>query len=428
MRKYLYLSIEISVRELDSKLLLALFALKDGYTTIVGQDYFFTKNLPRLPVGVFFDKSFSKNHYQKHLRIANERGCSVVGIDEEGGNCLGIWSINRWKLRNYKKAVKCAQKIFTWGPYQHNKLCKIYPKYKEKIIKTGSQRWDLLRPEGIEFYSDKAAAVKKQFGDFILVNLSVLIGRSVWRDKPMPHEGYQSIMLKEVLELTKELSKRYPSTIIIFRLHPREIEALSLKYLSEVFADYPNVVINNDGVAEGWILASALTVVTDCTTGAQASLMKQPVVSYLNPSFSFDEKVKSCVTSLLCPQAQTVDEVIDKVERTWSGDLAWFTDVSLPRESLVLQHFEALDGPLACQKMMSEINKVQVIPKDDVLQIDSFDLKSESELARLKFPDPGFDEVQRRLHRLNKCYDLNLDFQVSQIRPKVYLVEGAEEI
>lgn len=402
--KYLYLSAEVSVRDLDSRLLLALFALKDGYTIVVGEDHFFTRNLLNLPAGVFFDKSFTKNHWKKHFQQAKKSGCNIVGIDEEGGNSLEGIS-GHWK-RYFKNSVKIASNVFTWGQFQHNKVVGIHPQFAKKIIKTGSQRWDLLRPEGINFYSDKADRIKEKLGDFILVNLNAVIDRT----GRIPLCEYELNSLKALLGLVEALADKCPDAKVVLRPHPKEI----IKDLAENFKNYPNVIIRNEDVVEIWIQASRLTVVTGCTTGMQAFLMNSPVVSYALPSFK-----EAFLTNLLCPTVHEVDQVVAMYARSMSGDLSWFNKGRENRLQLARQHFEALDGPFACQNMLAQINKVAVGAKK--LKVGKLNLKS---APSPKFPDPGFPEVQRRLARLRDCYSLNVDFRASQIRSRVYLIEG----
>jgi len=402
--KYLYLAVEVSVRDLDSRLLLALFALKQGYTTIVGEDHFFTRNLSNLPAGVFFDKSFTKNHWKKHFQAAKKSGCNIVGIDEEGGNSLEGIS-GHWK-RYFQNSMKVVSRVFTWGQFQHNKVVGIHPKFASKVVKTGSQRWDLLRPEGVNFYSDKAGRIRAEYGDFILVNLNAVVDRT----GRIPLCKYELHSLDALFGLVHGLSDKCPGTKIVLRPHPKEV----VKDLADKFKDCPNVVLRNDDVVEIWALASKLTVVTGCTTGIQAYLMNSPVVSYALPSFQ-----ESFLTNLLCPTVQTVEEIADRFERSRAGDLSWFTRGRENRLQLARQHFEALDGPFACQNMLAQINKVAVGGKK--LKLEKLNLKS---AISPKFPDPGFPEVQRRLERLRDCYSLNVDFRASQIRSRVYLIEG----
>ena len=57
-----YILIEISLRELDSKLLTALFLIKKGFRVIVGFQWELTENRDCLPTGIFFFKGRHDEH------------------------------------------------------------------------------------------------------------------------------------------------------------------------------------------------------------------------------------------------------------------------------------------------------------------------------------------------------------------------------
>ena len=53
--------------------------------------------------------------------------------------------------RYSQKTLSIVDKIFTFGEYDTNFLLKQYPKFKSKIVNTGSPRFDFYKP----FYSKK---------------------------------------------------------------------------------------------------------------------------------------------------------------------------------------------------------------------------------------------------------------------------------
>ena len=61
MSKFVALPIEVKVRDFQSRVLLSLSLLKNDFEVIIGSQDAIIKNIDSLPVGVYFDKSLSKN-------------------------------------------------------------------------------------------------------------------------------------------------------------------------------------------------------------------------------------------------------------------------------------------------------------------------------------------------------------------------------
>ena len=77
-----YILIEISLRELDSKLLTALFLVKKGFRVIVGYQWGLTINRDRLPTGIFLFKGMNKIHTEIMAKV-RQFGHTVVAMEEE---------------------------------------------------------------------------------------------------------------------------------------------------------------------------------------------------------------------------------------------------------------------------------------------------------------------------------------------------------
>ena len=65
----IYILIEIAERELDSKLLIALYLVKKGFHVIVGYQWALAENRDCLPAGIFFFKGMNKIHTDSMARV-----------------------------------------------------------------------------------------------------------------------------------------------------------------------------------------------------------------------------------------------------------------------------------------------------------------------------------------------------------------------
>ena len=77
-----YILIERAERELDSKLLVALFLVRKGFHVVLGQQWTLTLNKNCLPAGIFFFKGMNKIHTDNMGKV-RQCGHAVVAMEEE---------------------------------------------------------------------------------------------------------------------------------------------------------------------------------------------------------------------------------------------------------------------------------------------------------------------------------------------------------
>ena len=110
----IYLHVEISARELDSKLLIATLAAARGHQVIVSDIEIIEKGLRKgvLPSGIFHTKSLTpgKSKIDRHNSIINE-GSKITSIDEEGG-----LTVHRYdevaKIRYSEETINQSSAVF----------------------------------------------------------------------------------------------------------------------------------------------------------------------------------------------------------------------------------------------------------------------------------------------------------------------------
>ena len=81
------------------------------------------------------------------------------------------------KSRFSEKTVSLTDKIFCWGNYDFNSLIKLFPKQKEKFIKTGNPRVSLWKKEFQDLF--KSNEIKKKN---IFLYLPILVSVSRVKD------------------------------------------------------------------------------------------------------------------------------------------------------------------------------------------------------------------------------------------------------
>ena len=169
----IYLHVEISSRELDSKLLLATLAASRGHEILVSDMSGILYGIKSgfLAPGIFHTKSLTptKEKIRRH-QILKKKGFLISSIDEEAG--LDIEGYDEFsKTRYSEQTMEQSSVVFTWGDDDTESLKKKFPNYSSKIIKTGSPRVDLWRSILKNYWPIPSQIPKKPF--FYLIKLRI---------------------------------------------------------------------------------------------------------------------------------------------------------------------------------------------------------------------------------------------------------------
>ena len=127
----IYIQVEVSSRELDSKLLLATLAAARGHQVIVSSVREILSGIKRgiLPPGIFHTKSLSPGieKIARHQSII-DTGSMITSIDEEGG--LIDHGYDRFARARYsEKSIGQSSAVFGWGSEDVDTLKRIYSKH-----------------------------------------------------------------------------------------------------------------------------------------------------------------------------------------------------------------------------------------------------------------------------------------------------------
>ena len=238
----IYLHVEISDRELDSKILIATLAASKGHQVIISDLIGILRGVESraLAPGIFHTKSLSpsKDKTARHKNLI-KKGFAITSIDEEAAlNDHGYESFA--KARYSEDMIEQTLAVFGWGSEDTETLKKHYPKQSHKIYKTGSPRADLWRSTFSNYWSVPSTLPRKpflliscnvgyannvrSFGELIKIEnergrfkrdpeyLKTRIGRT--------YEDYRKIL--EYIKAIKYLSENNNSYEIVLRPHPQE--------------------------------------------------------------------------------------------------------------------------------------------------------------------------------------------------------------
>ncbi|MDZ5606279.1 surface carbohydrate biosynthesis protein [Bacillus pseudomycoides] len=306
-QKFLYLPIESKTRELDAKLLLTYYAIKENYNVILGTHTPIFSHLTFLPNGIIFSKGTPYGDARKeHMANAKKLGYTLVELDEEG---LFLNNPYYDRLGRDDHYVKILEHVYCWGDVQKQIITNNFPEFKETFHITGHPRFDLLKKKFRSLYSDEVTTIKQQFGDFILVNTRFTQYNHFIRGLN-PNERYIKKIYEHFIELVKELSGKYPNLNIVVRPHIHEGLDIYLKEL----ADYKNVFVAHEGNIVMWILASKAVIHNRCTTGIEAFLLDKPVIAYIPINYEKEKEFLPNAVTYKAVNSNGIFNFIDSCE------------------------------------------------------------------------------------------------------------------
>ena len=291
----IYINVEISARELDSKLLLATLAAAKGHDIIVSEKEIIEKGLLRgwLPPGIFHTKSLtpSKNKIDIHQAIL-KTGSKITAIDEEA-NIDHVGYDNFLKQRYSQETINQSSAVFSWGEEDFESLKKNYLESSDKFYKTGSPRVDLWKPAFSEYWNDHKSIAERPF---LLIASNMHVCANIQfseRIKMIRESGYfdrtpdlfkeRFMLLSDdylkafiFIEAIKYLSKNNNGYDIVFRPHPSE----SVECWKILLEGISNLHVVREGAISSWIRKAFAVMHHGCTTAIETSVSQKPLITY----------------------------------------------------------------------------------------------------------------------------------------------------
>lgn len=273
--RWIYIPIEVKVRELDAKLLLSYYAIQQGYQVIIGDHPMVTELTTHFPNGIFFAKGGPKGFRKRTITRAIENGQSIVELDEEG---LLIEKFKYIRDRMRKDMLQYIVQEYCWGgEHQKQIISSAYPDMAKKCQVVGNPRLDLLTAKYREIYREEASTIQKNYQDFILVNTRFPLYNGA---KGIKDNVYVEPIKKLYLafeEMIEETAKEFPYLNIVIRPHPGE----NIRSYQQTFKQLQNVHVIHEGSIIKWLLAAKVIIHNGCTSGMEAFLLDKPVIAFL---------------------------------------------------------------------------------------------------------------------------------------------------
>jgi hypothetical protein len=448
----LMIPVETQVRELDAKLLLGCIAVESGFPVIIGSRAFIHFMVDSIPRGVYLAKSMTSLSIRM-FDILRKLGHEIVAWEEEA--LLREPDLEYYRRRLSPITMRQISHLIAWGPDDADTFRKYHGYHGAEIHITGNPRVDLMRPELREFYRTDVEAIRKRFGDFVLVNTNFAEVNHFHPQlnefkKAMAKEGtdaanqfdigkvqHKLVLFNHFREMLPLLCKSVGSSNVVIRPHPTESHVI----WNDMAARYDNLHVANDGNIIPWLMAARALVAHGCTTQVEAAVLGAPTVNYQPVKsemldFELPCLVSRCVFSVdeLCATVRAM--VQEKI-----GPLDY-----AERRKILDRHIAGLDGPLAGERIIQVLeaggyNKRQ--PPATSLNAYAhgwFQNHLRTMLKRIKmhrpenrnslayhahrFPDISVPEIMRKIGCMGRQLNRFENIKVTQISKHIFRISG----
>jgi surface carbohydrate biosynthesis protein len=371
----LLVPVENQVRELDAKLLLACVAAKRGLTSILGPKREVEFRIASFPRSIFLSKS---------LRIGNRKffpnsiklGHKIVAWDEEA--LVHLPAEIYFSRRLSPAGMNYVSHFFAWGE-DNARLWRQYPDLSadKPIHITGNPRNDLLRSEIRSYYENDVNHICNTHGEFILINTNFnhvnafYPGQNLFKPvkepgeiaefgqaaRGMPREyaegfrDHKQAIFEDFQKLIPALERSFPDHTVVVRPHPTENQEIYHK----IADGCQRVKVTNEGNVVPWLMATKAVIHNGCTTGVEAYVMRVPAISYRATVDDFYDDGFYQLPNRLSHQCFSFEELEVTLKNILKGELGAANGEK--RKALIDYHLTALDGPLACERIVDVLEE-----------------------------------------------------------------------
>jgi len=353
----LIIPVEIQVRELDSKLLLACVAAERGFPVILGSRHYIHFVAHKIERGLYLAKGGGPEH--RAFEILRRFGHEIVAFDVDG--LVRVPDHEYYRMRMTEQAISRISHMLAWGQ-DDAQMFQGFPDYPGTPIHVvGNPRIDLTRPDLRGYYDPEVNALRERYGDFVQINANFAGINNIMpshskeriaaeREGPAlegqyskDHSVHRLALFERFVELVPAISKAFPKLTIVVRPHPLENHESYIKAASSC----PNVQITNEGNILPWLLAARATISNGCTSTVESYLAGTPSLGYYPITDELhDLELPKAVARCCFDEGSLFEALTDVVEGRFVSKDDGATAARVAR------HVAALDGRLSSDRIV----------------------------------------------------------------------------
>jgi len=361
LKRHLYLPLEILPRELNSKILLSLYAAKSGYRVYLGSkesiNYLLKKKKNNnQKAGTFFYKGQFINQYKSMKKFISQTCDNLVVLDEE----LGV-SVKNYThgINERLKNVDNISQFYCIGKKLSNIIKSTRKSFAKKIFITGWPRIDLWSPKFNRLFEDEVGEIKKKYGNYFLftsdfgaiskvgLNKAIKQAKKTKSYKPKIKTFVKSY--NDYLEFKSFIKKLALSVNekIIIRPHPGEMYHATWY---KDFKDSKNIKIVYDNDISPWFIGSLGLIHRGSTTAVQAYFNKIPI--YYWQSKQKLQKKDKLISYQISNKFSTVEHFLNLINKKQKKNIRF-------KKTLLSKEIYMPKKMTSCQLIIKNMKKVK---------------------------------------------------------------------
>ena len=447
----LLLPVETLNREFDGKLLFALHAVERGWKPIIGSRHDIHRNIASFPPSLYFSKSVRAGARTMYKIIPNV-GHKICALDEEA---LVRLSNKIYLMKTDPLVAEATDMVFAWG----HSDAEVYPQIDgmagTPIVETGNPRADMMRPELRSFFADTIDDIRSRFGRFALFNSNFSIvnhfitgqarfrvGKWVAKDDADGLKGdldrFKGALFEEFKKLVPRLAQAVAPNNLVIRPHPSE----NFQTWCDLTDHLPNVHVVHEGNVIPWLAAADVLIHCGCTSAVEAAIVGTPAIAYEPVMKDFWElDLPNDISQVM----DDPDEACSEARRLLKLGGGGATRLDAARKSVIDAHIAALDGELACDRILDAIDDHPhlrdtrtTLPRrlggigmtafrnlERTARTRRKSSPSSAAYAAHKFPGISLEDAENRRRRLSAALGRFDGIKLRQLRKDVFAVEKA---
>ena len=447
----IYILTEITKREIDSNLLLAVKAASRGHNIIISNMNNFKslieKNL--LKPGIFHTKSLVHDQKKRSFHeLIKKSKLVLTSLDEENG--LVRDDLKPFvEMRFSKKDLDICDKVFCWGKHDYISLKKKYPLHQKKFVMTGSPRLDMWKSNFSQYWNTKNQIKKKNI--LVTLNFALINGfetvekifmkyqKSGYfdRNKNYKDELNQYVkeshkILTEYIKLINNLISDFKGCNFIIRPHPRE----KISFWKKKINSKKNVLISNSGNFNEELASARLIIHNSSTTAFQAAINNVPIISFvpLISKISYGKisnklgvicknhrEVKSNISKILKKKLKINDKKVQKIinyKLYNSGDLSTSKIINCWEELCKNMNTEEINYT----KIKTQLFFVNKISNTKKFFYNLFSSKQEKNKEN-KFEDLNKINIENKVNLIKKIINIKCELDINITQKKFLIIK-----
>jgi|TARA_B110000444_G_C18844314_1_gene600936 surface carbohydrate biosynthesis protein len=449
----IYIKVEVKLRELESRLLLAMAAAERGHQVLLGSNLL-TLDLVKkkiLQPGIIFEKSIVPSERRiRQLNAYKNNNCKITAIDEEGGFINNSFK-DFLEERFSSSSIRLTDKIFTWGDRDYKKFRSHFNNYKKKFSATGNPRVDFWRKEFDYYYKNQKLSQIKPTDKFILLasNFGAMLHeRRIWeevkvlRDKKnfergrdeflyYEYKSYQIRLAAKFVKATRKISQKFKNLKIVIRPHPSE----SVEAWKSIIGNHKNIFVIKDGSIGKWIRKAKLVIHNSCTSGVESHASNIPTIVYRPFRSNFDFKFPNSLSINVFDEKnliKEIEQILKKKNNTTRKKNKYFNNYfcnlrnKLAADNIVKEWEQLDNGKLSKKNNLFKLKTIANLKefKGKIIS-QSFlnnDKNSIHNSAKYKFPKITSNELETITNNLRKTLNRFENVNVEQFSDRLILV------